>query len=146
MSMLTGALFALAMAATRTPVVTPPASVQECLAPVLAAYADVVRKGEGVATEEALGKAVLGILRDKSDVGDEALAVLLGLYVGDHNAEGIVCELINRGRPVLGYLAKYQSAQVKMPLVSAPMPEAVKALYSEVISRIRSGETCVQEE
>jgi hypothetical protein len=145
MSVIASVLIAIAAAATQVPEVTPPIRVQQRVAPVLKAYADLLRRGENVATETALGSAVLTVLRDKSEVGDEALAVLLGLYVGDHDAEDIVCELINRGKRVLGYLAKYQSSQVTMPSVSAPMAKSVKALYPSVISRIRSGQTCVEE-
>ena len=125
--------------------VSPPKAVQERLAPVLGAAADLDQHGETRATADALDSALSVLLADHSRAGDEALAILLGLYVGEHASEDVSCELVGRGKRVLKYLAKYATADVSLSRVSAPFPRAVRSEYPIVVERINSRETCARE-
>ena len=49
------------------------------------------------------------VLKDRSDAGDEALAILCQYYLGEHNAEEISANVTQRGRRILPYLEKYRN-------------------------------------
>ena len=134
-------LASLALAGTATP----PARVQQRLRPTMETYAKVKAGGDTEATASSLDAALSSLLNDQSPVGDEALAVLLGFYIGEHPAEDIACELVHRGKRVEKYLSKYQAAEVALPLVAMPLPEAVRSEYPLVIRRVRAGERCTRE-
>jgi hypothetical protein len=125
--------------------VTPPRDVQLRIAPVITAYRAMTNQGETTATREALDSALAAVLDDDSAAGDEALAVLLGFYVGEHSGEDISCELISRGSRVLAYLQKYDASRAMIPILSGPMPDRVSTEYSVLAKRIRSGERCSRE-
>ena len=139
------ALVLLAFQSGMAATLTPPKAVQQRLATVLNAHLQVKHEGESAATRDALESALSPILVDRSATGDETLAVLLGFYIGEHPSEDISCELVSRGRPVLKYLKKYESAQVVVPGVSPEALEPIKTEYPIVIGRIQAGERCARE-
>jgi hypothetical protein len=81
--MIIGAVLLLIAASPVVNTVTPPKSVQKLLVPVLDASARVRSEGETLATLVALDTALDRVLFDRSSVGDEALSILLGVYIGE---------------------------------------------------------------
>ena len=124
--------------------ILPPKRVRARLNPVFSAYDQVVQ-AETQQAASALDLALSRVLEDRSRLGDEALAVLLGFYLGEHSGEDISCELIARGAKVLPFLRKYRSAQITLPgLPTAPLRRG-RSQYHGVIERIRAGEACTRE-
>lgn len=77
--------------------------VQALVIPVLSSCCDDTPAGWD-RTEELLQKT----LNDKSDAGDEASAVLLDYYLGEHNHELLMINISQRGQRVMPYLLKYR--------------------------------------
>jgi hypothetical protein len=125
--------------------VTPPKAVLQQVATVISAHSEATRTGEAAASGDRLESALSAVLSDRSRVGDESLAVLLGLYLGEHPNEDISCELVARGKRVLEYLRKYESAKVLLPGVSSGSLQPIKTEYPVVMRRIQAGERCVRE-
>jgi hypothetical protein len=138
-------LVLLALRPTVAATVTPQKPVQQRVAAVLDAYSRIVHEGETEATARALESALSPILNDRSEIGSETLAVLLGFYVGEHPGEDISCELVARGRPILKYLRKYESARVVVPGVTSDALKSVKTEYPIVVKRIEAGDICARE-
>jgi hypothetical protein len=124
--------------------VLPPKRVRALVRPVFAAYSRVLR-AETEETANGLENTLAHVFKDKSSVGDEALAVLLGFYLGEHSGEDISCELVSRGSRVLKKLEKYRSATIVIPGAPQGSLRAKSAEYTGLIARIRSGETCTRE-
>ena len=134
-------LFAIAVTSAPVHVPKPAAALA---APVLNAMIDV-RKSEDERTLRALDDAVEHVCNKRTPASDEALAVLLEFYVGEHSGEDISCELIHRGRRVLALLEKYHGRQIVVPGVEMSRTEPLDTLYEGVRHAIRAGETCERE-
>jgi hypothetical protein len=87
------------------------------------------------------------ILNNKSRAGDEAIAYLLTVYMGEHPGEELVCESINRGRRMLPLVKAYHRCQ---PTIGVePLHKFVQGsgvLPPEVIEAISKGRKCENEE
>ena len=134
-------LFAIAVTSASVHVPKPAAALA---APVLNAMVDV-RSGENQRNLRALDDAVEAVCNKRTPASDEALAVLLQFYVGEHSSEDISCELVHRGRRVLPFLEKYHGRQIVVPGVDMSRTEPLDTLYEEVRHRIRAGEKCERE-
>ena len=53
------------------------------------------------------------LLKNRTKAGDESVAYLLNVYMGEHPSEDLVCEVIKRGRRMLPLVKAYASC---MPL------------------------------
>jgi hypothetical protein len=124
--------------------VVPRKCVRQRLNPVFAAYADVL-KAQTEHRAQRLDAALDKVLNDKSTFADEALAVLLGFYLGEHSGEEISCELVHRGHRVLRFLKTYEKATIKLPGVAADALRPDQSEYQVVIERIAAGEHCTRE-
>jgi hypothetical protein len=49
------------------------------------------------------------ILQNRSTAGDQALAYLLTVYMGEHHGEELVCETANRGKRMAALVKAYQA-------------------------------------
>jgi hypothetical protein len=116
-------LLLLAFAVPAGADVLPRQVVQQRVSPVFEAYAQV-QAAETEDTARRLEAALDSVLDDRSSVGDESLAVLVGFYLGEHSGGEIKCELVSRG-----------------PTALRPR----KKEYPLVIQRITAGEHCVRE-
>jgi hypothetical protein len=123
--------------------VLPPERVRALIRPVFTAYSRVLRE-ETEETSNGLEHALTRVFKDKSSVRDEALAVLLGFYLGEHSGEDISCELVSRGRRVLKKLEKYRYATIVVPGAPQGSLRAQPGEYSGVIARVRSGKHCTR--
>jgi hypothetical protein len=140
-------ILALSLAAARTQteaarphVITPPQSVSALVAPVLNAYEAVALKDKET-TEVPLHQALQKVLETRTGYGDEALAILLGYYVGEASAEDVSCELVSRGRYVLFYIDKYAKAESSIAGVRS-YHARIFSEYPIVRRRIISEEVC----
>jgi len=124
--------------------IVPPKRVQARLSPVFSAYARVV-EAETEQTASTLDSALSSVLEDRSRVGDEALAVLLGFYLGEHSGEDISCELVARGSRVLPFLRKYRSAHIRLTGVPSTSLRPEQSQYNGVIARITANKACTRE-
>jgi len=103
-------------------------------------------KGESPHTPE-VEKRLEALLNDRSKEGDEALAYLLGVYMGEHPEEELVCEVTNRGKRMLPLIQAYS----KCPPVTGlePLPKFVRgsgSLPQMAKDAILRGDHCEYEE
>jgi hypothetical protein len=103
-------------------------------------------RGESSVTDE-VEKRVYTILEDHSKAGDEAVAYLLTVYLGEHPGEELACEATNRGKIILPLVRAYHRCQ---PSVGAePLHRFVRGsgvLAEKVIGAISNGSACEPEE
>lgn len=64
-------------------------------------------RGESSVSQEVEDR-VYRILGDRSKPGDEAVAYLLTVYMGEHPGEELVCEAASRGKRMLSVIRSYQ--------------------------------------
>jgi hypothetical protein len=102
-------------------------------------------KGESRHTPE-IERRLENLLNDRSRTGDEALAYLLNVYMGEHAGEELVCEVTNRGKRMLSLIASYAKCT---PLTGLePLPKFVRgsgALPDMAKKGILSGKRCEYE-
>jgi hypothetical protein len=55
-------------------------------------------------------KLFYDLLRDRSPAGDEAIAYLLFIYVGEHTGGELVCETVNRGQRMVPIIEQYMES------------------------------------
>src|SRR6185312_6520267 len=67
-------------------------------------------RGESPVTPE-VEKRFYAVLANHSPAGDQALAYLLTVYMGEHPGEEMVCEAINRGKRLLPLIQSYSKCQ-----------------------------------
>jgi hypothetical protein len=102
-------------------------------------------RGESQYTPE-VEKRFYSILKNRSKAGDEAVAYLLNVYMGEHPGEELVCEVINRGNRMLPLIRDYKRC---IPLIGLePLPKFVRGSgylpqYAE--EGILKGEKCTDE-
>ncbi|MBI1810985.1 MAG: hypothetical protein HY035_08125 [Nitrospirae bacterium] len=70
-------------------------------------------RGESQYTPD-VEKRFYSILKNRSKAGDEAVAYLLNVYMGEHSGEELVCEVINRGKRMLPLIREYKKC---IPLI-----------------------------
>jgi hypothetical protein len=143
---LLGALVAftsLAAPAPEQPITLAP-SVAALVAPVLSAAARVAAR-EDEKTDAELDEQISKVLSPRTATTTEALAVLLGFYVGEAAAENISCELVARGKPALPMLRRYKKAVVVVPGFDMSRARRITTEYDIVVARINSGEGCEPE-
>jgi hypothetical protein len=74
------------------------------------------------------------VLRDGTTAGDQAVAYLLTVYMGESYAEGITCEVLSRGRRMLPLVKAVKECQ---PLTGLePLPQAVYYAYDPTLASI----------
>ena len=87
------------------------------------------------------------ILANRTKDGDQALAYLLTVYMGEHQGESIVCEAINRGKRMTPTIQAFQRCQ---PAVGAePLHKFVAGsghLPGMALRGIAAGERCRHEQ
>jgi hypothetical protein len=118
--------------------------VAALVAPVLNAYA-LVAEHDDSKSESVLDEKLQNILNSHAPAANEALAVLLGFYVGEASGEDISCELVARGNTVVPLLHRYADTLVIVPGANKSQAQHINAEYSIVEKRISSGEQCVRE-
>ncbi len=102
-------------------------------------------RGESQYTPD-VEKRFYSILKNRSKAGDEAVAYLLNVYMGEHPGEELVCEVINRGKRMLSLIREYKRC---IPLIGIePLPKFVRgsgylSQYAE--ERILKGDKCKDE-
>jgi hypothetical protein len=134
------AFASLATPASEQPIILAP-DVAALVAPILSAAATVaVREDEK--TDAALDEQISKVLSPRTAKTTEALAVLLGFYVGEAAAEDISCELVARGKPALPMLRRYKKAVVVVPGFDMSRARRITTEYEIVVGRINSGERC----
>jgi hypothetical protein len=83
------------------------------------------------------------LLANRSPVGDEVLAYLLNVYMGEHAGEELVCEITNRGKRMVPLIKKYQQCT---PLTGLePLHKFVRgsgSLPGMALHSIASGQSC----
>lgn len=99
-------------------------------------------KGESKYTPE-VEKQFNAILDNTSRAGDEAVAYLLNVYMGEYQGEELVCEAINRGKRMIPLIKSYSKC---IPRIGVePLPKYVKGsdlLYRYALVGINKGEKC----
>lgn len=103
-------------------------------------------KGESSLTPE-IEKRFEAVLDDRTKAGDQALAYLLTVYMGEHHGEELVCEVTNRGRRMLPLIDAYAACA---PVVGfEPLPKFVHgsgALPEMAKKGVLSGKKCRYED
>lgn len=80
---------------------------------------------------------------DCTSAGDEALAYLLTVYMGEEPGEELVCEVINRGARMVPLISEFQKCAPLLDL--EPLPKFVRgfgSLPSMALKGISSGKGC----
>src|SRR5690348_8436323 len=99
-------------------------------------------RGESPVTPE-VEKRFYAVLANHSPAGDQALAYLLTVYMGEHPGEQMVCEATNRGERLLPLILSFSKCQ---PLVGAePLHKFVQgngATVTYALQGIKSGARC----
>ncbi|HTR01135.1 MAG TPA: hypothetical protein VMH83_14140 [Candidatus Acidoferrum sp.] len=118
-----------------------PSGVAALVAPVLKAHA-AVAKHDTFATEDVEEKAMEPLFAHRTPQTDEAIAVLLGFYLGEGPGEVLTCEAIARGKVMLPFIEKYERVEIVVPGVNHAKTRPSKTLYSRVRPSIEAGEDC----
>ena len=88
-------------------------------------------------------KLFASLLSNHTRAGDEALAYLLNVYMGEGDAELLVCEVGNRGKRMVPLIRAYQQCT---PLTGLePLPKFVQgsgSLPGMALDGIASGQSC----
>lgn len=103
---------------------------------------DGVWKGESPHTPE-VDRRFYSLLADHSRAGDEALAYLLYVYMGEHPGEELVCEVARRGERMLQFVDANSKCLPGTGL--EPLPKYVRGsglLPKMVRQQILSGNAC----
>lgn len=95
--------------------------------------------------ESELGRQLRRVFDDHTASGTDALALLLGLYIGESSGEDVSCELVNRGKSVIPRLHYYSLHEVNIPNVQMSRVHRIPGEYSIVEQRIAKGEHCIVE-
>ena len=102
-------------------------------------------KGESQYTTE-VQKRFYAILENQTKAGDESIAYLLNVYMGEHPGEELVCETINRGKRMLPLIIAFKECT---PIIGVePLPKFVKGsgvLPGYAIEGINKGDKCKYE-
>ncbi len=70
--------------------------------------------------------AFYAFLEARGPASDEAVAALLGIYVGEHMGEELMCEAFQRGARIVPYLKRFRACE---PLTAlGPIPPALFAI------------------
>ena len=83
------------------------------------------------------------LLKTRTRAGDEALAYLLTVYMGEHPGEELVCEAINRGKRMLPLIDSYARCNPRIGV--EPLPKFVRGsgvLPREARQGIEKGKRC----
>lgn len=87
------------------------------------------------------------LLSDRTKTGDEALAFLLTVYMGEGPGEELVCEVINRGTRMVPLIREFQDCA---PLIGLePLHKFVRgsgSLPGMALKGIASGKGCQYEQ
>ena len=118
--------------------------VAALVVPILSAHSQsAVHDTE--ANAEVLDRALLPILEKRTPQTTEALAVLLGYYIGEYPGEDVSCELVARGQEAKALLEKYAQAKIMLPGAKRLNLRSVQSEYPIVLRRINAHEQCVRE-
>jgi hypothetical protein len=140
-----GVLCLVSLVSSAAETVTLRPAVAHLVSPVLRAYAHYVMNQTRLGPDK-LEAALETVLYDRSKEGTEALAVLAGIYIGEHSAEDVSCELVARGAVAVPFLRLYSTSPVKMPGVDMRRFERNTSQYEGLIQRIDNGEHCERED
>ena len=148
--LISGAMAApAAMAADCKPTLLPP-RVLRLVKPLMKARLheaeEIARTGSWNPDSRASRNAedrLAAVLQDGTPAGDQAVAYLLTVYLGEHQGEDVVCEVLKRGRRMVPLVRAVQECQ---PLTGLePYPANVNgsgALVSIAMQGLESGEPC----
>jgi hypothetical protein len=95
------------------------------------------------AVTPAIDNKIGQVLADHTQAGDEAVAYLLTVYMGEETAEELVCEVIDRGKRMVPLVRLFQAKQP--PIGLEPLPKFVRGsgyLPGMVLKGIASGKGC----
>jgi hypothetical protein len=99
-------------------------------------------KGESSVSPE-VERQFSALLRNRSRAGDQAVAYLLTVYMGEHSGEELVCEVIHRGPHMVRLVRSYQRCQ---PLTGLePLPKSVRGsgvLPRYALEGLAAGKPC----
>ena len=121
-----------------------PAAPAKLVVSVLNAFAKL-RESENEETTLALESALNSVFEKNTRASDEALAVLVEFYIGEHSGEDLFCELVHRGKRVLPLMKKYHRRSIVVPGMNMSRAEALDTLYDGVVHEIRRGAHCERE-
>lgn len=92
---------------------------------------------------DALDRSLRALLTTRTRETDEALAILLGFYLGDESHAALQCELLARGRRPLPLLKRYRNREPQLhgyvysATLIGPYTE-----YDDIIGRLSADERC----
>jgi len=83
------------------------------------------------------------ILARRDSLGDEALAMLQGIYLGEDRGEIIDCETHNRGSRMLPWLARYRASNPRQWFPELPSKLVLDSTYFDrTIQDVQRGGRC----
>ncbi len=141
-------------AASAQPAREPPIAVVQTLLPLLndriSAYAeefDSAGRWRGPSRLTPGYEARLASLLQRRDpIGDEALAILQGVYLGERHAETLECEIQNRGLRMLPLLQRYRLQPPSRWFPKLPAKLVLDSTYyDDVIVHVRQAVACEYE-
>ena len=141
-------------AASALPAREPPIAVVQTLLPLLndriSAYAeefDSAGRWRGPSRLTPGYEARLASLLQRRDsIGDEALAILQGVYLGERHAETLECEIQNRGLRMLPLLQRYRLQPPSRWFPKLPAELVLDSTYyDDVIVHVRQAVACEYE-
>ena len=99
-------------------------------------------KGESQYTPE-VERQFYSILGNKTRAGDEAVAYLLNVYMGEHPGEELVCEVMDRGDRMLPLIKAFSACTPVIGLELLPkFVQGSGFLPGRAIKGIEKGEKC----
>ncbi len=86
------------------------------------------------------GERLDALSKDNSQTADKALVMLMGYYLGEHNAEELVSEIARRGKRMEPLLVQEQEAPAVFSTCAPRLEtETLKSLTSHAIKVIDQG-------
>ena len=132
---------------TQRPSAAAVALLQTLIADRITEYSDEIDsegrwKAQSPITPRAEARLDTILLRHDS-VGDEALAMLQGVYLGEDRGEWIQCETQNRGSRMLRWLTRYRAGDPRQWFPELPSKLVLDSTYYDgMIKDVRRGGRC----
>jgi hypothetical protein len=102
-------------------------------------------RGESRVTPE-VERRIYRVLRNRTPAGDEAVAYLVTVYMGEHFGEEIDCEATNRGKRVLPLVQAFRLHKPDIGVQLSPIVRGEPYFGQDVVASIKKGERCEPDE
>lgn len=120
-----------------------PSDAARLVKPLVKLRIEAARENAPVA---GLDSGLEALLKVETRAGDQALAYMLTVYMGEGFGEALVCEVARRGKRMIPWVEAYARCRPLLGLEPLPEPVAPPGgdpKTSEALDRLRRGKRCV---